>query len=340
MVFHYVYFNASYAPKTIIDLDDYNAICTRDLEALNNVQVVPCIMAHKSKLFRFVYYCFAKILKGFGRDLLKLWYPTFFKKKFTVFDEQLCFIVASSRVPVDYLVWLKKKHPKAKFIRVHRDLYKITCRNGYTLEFTNSFFDVQMSFDKKEAKEHHALYFDEIESKIDVSGAEQYPKCDVFFAGKAKDRLNSILQALRILNEAGLNCNFYVTDVPKYEQTKIEGLVYGEKLMPYKEMLFRSIRAKCILEINQEGAVGYTSRFIEAVLYNKKLITNNQFIKESPFYNESFIQCISNIDDLDASFVRKNTKVDFNYNGEFSPINIIRILENYFKTTHKEGAFE
>lgn len=43
-----------------VDLDDYNAICTRDLEMLKNVQVVPCIMSHKSKLFRFIYYVFEK----------------------------------------------------------------------------------------------------------------------------------------------------------------------------------------------------------------------------------------------------------------------------------------
>jgi hypothetical protein len=35
----------------------------------------------------------------------------------------------------------------------------------------------------------------------------------------------------------------------------------------------------------QPGAVGYTFRTSEALLYNKKLITNNQPIENAPFFN-------------------------------------------------------
>lgn len=59
--------------------------------------------------------------------------------------------------------------------------------------------------------------------------------------------------------------------------------------MSYREILYRSIRSKCLLEINQQGAIGCTSRFIEADLNNKKLITDNLFIKHSKFYDKHYI---------------------------------------------------
>ena len=92
-------------------------------------------------------------------------------------------------------------------------------------------------------------------------------------------------------------------------------------------MLYRTIRANCSLDINQDGGTGFTSRFIEAVLYNKRLVTDNVFVKESKFYNPKYIQCVSNFDDMDTKFITNEELVDYNYKGEFSPINLINIME-------------
>lgn len=331
MRYNYVYFNATYANKLEVDLDDYNSICTRDLESLENVQVIPTIMAHKAKFFKFLYYCHEKLSRMIRFPFIELWYPSFFKNRFSKSKKPLCFVIASSQIPIRYVRWLKKHYSNAKFVRVHRDLFKVTCRNGYTDKFLNENFDVQMTFDENEASSSGALYFDEIESKIDISDSPLYPQCDVFFAGKAKDRFPKIIDFLRRFNEEGLDCYFYVTEVPIEQQINIKGIVYGSKFMSYKEMLYRTVRSKCILEINQEGAVGYTSRFIEAVLYNKKLITDNIYIKRSKFYDKRFIQCIGPGEMLDAGFVNEDVVVDFKYNNEFSPINILNKIEVFFK---------
>ena len=336
MIYNYVYFNATYAKKTDVDLDDYNAICVRDLEEFDNIQVVPCIMSHKSKIFRYVYYVIEKLFRNLNINILKPWYPSFFDNKFKNSCKPLCFVIASSQIPVNYVLWLKHQYPNAKFVRVHRDLFKVTCRNGYTKEFLDDNFDVQMTFDENEAKSSGALYFDEIESKIDTSDASMYPECDVFFAGKAKDRFPRIIDALTTFNEKGLNCYFYVTEVPENQRVKAKGIIYGEKYMSYKEMLYRSIRSKCLLEINQTGAVGYTSRFIEAVLYNKKLITDNSYIKRSKFYDDRYIQIVLPGDQIETGFINDNVVVDYKYNNEFSPINMIDTLEYYFSNNEKQ----
>ena len=98
--------------------------------------------------------------------------------------------------------------------------------------------------------------------------------------------------------------------------------------LAFWEMLYHTINCRCVLDVNQEDASGYTSRFLEAVMYNKPLIADNRFIKQSKFYNPEFIQVYDDWNDLDPEFVKKDeTRVDYHYNGEFSPIRLIEQID-------------
>lgn len=112
-----------------------------------------------------------------------------------------------------------------------------------------------------------------------------------------------MLKAYNIFTKAGLRCKYYLTGVPQNKRINLPGIEYAEKFMPYSEMLYHTINSKCILEINQYEAVGYTSRFLEAVMYNKRLITDNKDVMLSKFYSSDNIMCISDILDIDPSFV-------------------------------------
>ena len=92
-------------------------------------------------------------------------------------------------------------------------------------------------------------------------------------------------------------------------------------------MLNYSIKSKCLLEVQQAGAVGYTSRFLEAVMYNRKLITNNITIAESKFFDEKGINIFANVNDISVNFV-KSKPYNFNYQGEFSPIHLIEKIDS------------
>lgn len=50
--YNYVYFNAN-CNGFILNPDEYNAICTRDLESLDNVQVVQAPLQMSSCILRF-----------------------------------------------------------------------------------------------------------------------------------------------------------------------------------------------------------------------------------------------------------------------------------------------
>ena len=97
--------------------------------------------------------------------------------------------------------------------------------------------------------------------------------------------------------------------------------------MTYREMVFHTVNTNYVLEINQAGADGYTSRFLEAVMYNKKLITNNTFILQSKFYDPAKILIINNADDIQDSFFDGAPFAEYHYNGEFSPLRMVERVE-------------
>ena len=60
--------------------------------------------------------------------------------------------------------------------------------------------------------------------------------------------------------------------------------------------------SRCIIDIAQEGQVGFTRRPIEALFFNKKLITNNVEIMKFDFYrnNNIFILGKDKLEDIDS----------------------------------------
>lgn len=56
-----------------------------------------------------------------------------------------------------------------------------------------------------------------------------------------------------------------------------------DKFMTYQENIQHTLHTRCLLEIMQQGGLGYTQRVMEAICEGKKLLTNNSTIKEAPF---------------------------------------------------------
>lgn len=346
MKYNYVFFNAPDS-KWGRDSDGYYTICLKDLESQKNLQIVSAPLEHKSKWLKFarrLNYS-VKINKIIKWKKTELWYPYWMKLRFNP-EEPLCFIFCCGYEELGYMNYLRKKYPGCRIVKLHRDLMEVFLKGGHQ-EFESFYqeknypFDLLYSYDESEAAKYNAKSFSEFESKIDIEISKDYPWCDVFFAGRAKDRLPKLMKAYHKFTQAGLTVQYYLTGVPKEERKPYPGIIYADSMMSYREMLYRSVNARCMLEINQEGAVGYTSRFLEAVMYNKKLITDNCSIAESTFYNSQFMQCVKDIADIDTAFVRRDDKVDYRYNNEFSPIHLIEQIDrDLCELDEKQGRNE
>ena len=325
MQYNYVFFDNGSIKNCKSDPDNYYYICTEDLRRIDGIKVVsyamdwlPCIF-HKINIFQKVAHL---PLKG-------IWFPFYFKDDFKE-RKPYCFIVYGYYVRPAYLRYLKKKYPDCKIVKIHRDLIGLWRKRNpdYSDDDVKSLFDLTLTYDQSEAEKYGIPYFSEIESKISVDRNDLTISSDLFFAGNVKDRLPVLLQVYHQAVQKGLKCDFYLTGVRSESQVPLEGVTYAKKNMSYRDMLKRTISSKCILEINQGGAVGYTSRFLEAVMYGKKLLTNNMTIRGTKFFRSDYIQCFENVNSIDFDFINKDVgTIDYGYKNEFSPIHLIEQIE-------------
>lgn len=102
---------------------------------------------------------------------------------------------------------------------------------------------------------------------------------DVFFIGTEKGRKESIKMAEKELKSLGLK-----TDIRIADNTKALYNRNYSKYLSYDENCKEVASSKILLEIVQNGQTGLTLRSMESLFFQKKLITNNRYIKESPLY--------------------------------------------------------
>lgn len=314
-----IYNNADYKDGTN-DENGYNTICLLDLKKVEGVTIIGGPMPRMPRLLSYLM-----------RLLRKLGVPCKVIKPFVKKDKRdsrdLC-VLFLRIFDATYLNWLRLQYPKAKFVLFLRDLYE-TKQPHVTYYKREHLIDYWGTFDINE-KERYGMHFHypEIESTVDISTCSKVPACDLFFAGAAKDRYSLLIDAYDYFEYHGIKCHFIIMDVDDNEEQIRDGIEYTNEFIPYRKMLEYSISAKCMLEIVQEGAVGNTSRFLEAVIYNKKLISNNKSILGEKYYNQKYIKLFNSITEVDPTFVVDEMNVDYGYEGDFSPVGLIKHIDD------------
>jgi 1,5-rhamnosyltransferase len=81
---------------------------------------------------------------------------------------------------------------------------------------------------------------------------------------------------------------------PDFSIVDIEGAKAGRpwcvaNFLPYVDYIERTLRSKVIVEINSDGQTGITLRTLEAAFLNRKLLTNNPFVRHLDFYDANNI---------------------------------------------------
>ena len=130
------------------------------------------------------------------------------------------------------------------------------------------------SFDPRDAEKYNMrmagqYFFSPIKENVCV-GETNYRQA--FFCGQAKDRAEEISAIKSFLQNHRIQCDFHVP-------------MQGSPYLNFKqEYLLRLSQTGIVVDINQKGQSGLTRRPIEALLWGKKLVTNNQDIVNYDFY--------------------------------------------------------
>ena len=316
--------------------DGYYSICVEDLFNKDNITVVSYPLDGRPQFLKYLYRFFLSLKCRFrNSNLIKRISRCFFSLYLPKLDNSrdYCFVFISDVWDIQFMRYLKRKHPRCKIVMALRDLVKTKWFYDELVEA--NLVNYWMSYDRGDCEEYGMNYFSEFESKIEISNNNELPCTDVFFTGRAKQRLPLLIECYDYLTSLGLKCLFIILDAPEEQKEDREGVVYTKAYMTYRRMLEYSIRSKCLLDINQEGATGYTSRFLEAVIYNKLLLTNTIGIEQHPLYDGRYIKEFRSIKEVSSSFFEGKGNIRYNYKNEFSPLRFIEKVNEVVSQTEK-----
>lgn len=188
-------------------------------------------------------------------------------------------------------------------------------------------FDYIFTVDEDDAKQKQWIYWPTPYSKIEFTDCAS--KQDFYFCGATKDRhllLIDLIDALNINNVKTKLDIFYIKKNEKNLDKLLEiiNIKSIDDMKKYEDTLREVESSNCILElVTPDQSATYTLRDYEAVVYNKKLLTNNKSIFNFPYYNESTMKYFETIEDIDFEWIKKKTIVDYDYKGEYSPQKLI-----------------
>lgn len=183
---------------------------------------------------------------------------------------------------------LKLNNPNARCIlylwNINVNLKKVTYakENGWEI----------WSFDEKECSEngwnHNGQFYPKVTADIN------FEQIDFFFCGYNKGRLPIIKEIDNMIKMNGFSSKIIVREWSRFGVPNKFLKPEDKKYITFSETHYEDIidfirKSRCIIDIVVEGQEGLTLRVMEALAFQKKLITNNAAIKKMGFYNPANI---------------------------------------------------
>lgn len=132
------------------------------------------------------------------------------------------------------------------------------------------------------------------------------------------DRAVLVRELYEYLTTKGVTCNF-VVNTDKVPDSSRGGVAYSRHRIPYREMVQEELRSNVLLEIiSPKTGNAATLRYREAVMYGKKLLTNNPRIASEGYSASNDIRYFAKPEDIDIAWLLDRTPVSHGYQGEYS----------------------
>ena len=219
-------------------------------------------------------------------------FPFFFCRwKKQIIDSSLVIMFDSNMADLNMVSrYIKKKNCRLKLVFWYWNPVK---PNDVALK--DKRVDEIWSYNRFDAKKYHLKYYPQFYHQI-LFVKNKKPHIDMVFLGRNKGRERSLTKLKETASAQGLKCKFIVADGK-------------EKQINYKDYLKYVINSRCIVDLVPNQSCGLTLRPLEALFYEKKLVTNYEDIVNYDFYDKENIFIIGkdNINRL-AEFVNSPYK--------------------------------
>lgn len=190
--------------------------------------------------------------------------------------------IIESRKTFEYLIkYINKKCPNKRVIVWYwnevtpRELDPNYIRKKYNCE--------TWTFDLSDAKKYNMNFNDTYYFDGTFLCGDECIKNDLFYVGIDREGRIELLEEIQEkLNKISKKYSFFLTASPIKQPQK--NYNYSEK-MSYDEVIKNIKKTNAILDLTKSTQYGLTLRPMEAIFFQKKLITNNENIVKYSFYN-------------------------------------------------------
>lgn len=239
---------------------------------------------------------------------------------------------------IPYCKWQEYKNRGIKIVLFLFDSVDVGYMKGYIDKINNfirlGIIDVTYSFDKADCEKYGFRYWEQCCAPLPQT--IKNITTDLYFAGRDKGRLDLILSITKRAIQYNVRIIERIPELTGGGANFLYNLLkdnYKKEMLPYDAMLQEAQQSNVLLDIVQPGQSGVSWRLIEALYYNKKLITNNRSVIDNKYYDSRWIKIIDSAEDVDFDWVRKQDVVNYHYQNDYSPINFINEVVRFFENT-------
>lgn len=194
-------------------------------------------------------------------------------------------------------------------------------------------FDLVLTFNKSDADKYEMTHYEGVFSAkvINPKLIQEAEQCDVYFCGLDKGRLVFLKEIYDYLTSHGIKCIFDIIYPEDNGIEETDGFRYHKELINNDEMLANVNKAKCILEVMVDRTQpGSSLRMCESIAYKKKLLTNNSYITEKPFFNEKQMKYFDKPEDIDIKYILNDIdESDYLPKDLLSPTKLLEFIEGH-----------
>lgn len=203
----------------------------------------------------------------------------FYNNELTQMDADII-IVTDCHLQTKFVQWLYKNNANKRLIvwywNTIEEVGKKIPPDSLPLEVE------KWSYSEYDCKKYNLRYNTTFYPYANESNLKEYnPTVDVYFLGKDKGRLKKIMEVKELLERHDLSTFFYICPTKKYQLKKNK--IYRPQI-PYREVLSQIVKCKAILDCFVSENAGPTIRPMEALFFEKKLITDDLKIINADYY--------------------------------------------------------
>ncbi len=270
----------------------------------------------------------------------KNWWNSYYLRN--IRKDHLCFLITEPWLRLEsgikLLPYLRKTYPDSKMVCYTQDLIH-TIKDQYThrpinVDYIKKYVDLFISYDTTDAEKHNISYHPTVYSPLSFIEKDQEKQYDLFFLGRDKGRLQTLINIAQEAKKRSLKCSFILLEVPKAQRIACEGISYYDGTVSYRENLKLCASSKCILELLQQEASSPTFRTWEAIMLNKKLVTNNHSITGSEIYDNRYLSVFNTVEDMDWGFIKAENSFCHQqnpYQQRIMPSSLIHFIEDHLQ---------